>query len=253
MFDLRQRRNGRPLLVGHRGAMAVAPENTMAALEAGLAGGADILELDVQLTADQQVILFHDVDLAQKTGAGGKISDHTAAFLQTLDAGSCFDPAFAGERMPLLADVLAWAKGRVPLMIELKHGPVFDPELDRRTVALITDFDMADEVVLTSFDQFALARVKEMHPGIAASFIYVGRVLNPLALVDGLAVDALSPATDFLTQEEVQQIQAAGYACSPGGFWWDYPTLLAWGVDSISSNDPASVRWDEIASHNRDA
>jgi glycerophosphoryl diester phosphodiesterase len=60
MFDLKQRKNGRPLLVGHRGAMVVAPENTMPAFEVGLAGGADILELDVQLTADNQVILLHD-------------------------------------------------------------------------------------------------------------------------------------------------------------------------------------------------
>ncbi|VAW35092.1 hypothetical protein MNBD_CHLOROFLEXI01-160, partial [hydrothermal vent metagenome] len=72
------------------------------------------------------------------------------------------------------------------------------------------------------------------------SLIYVGRFCDPLALIGETAVDALSPATDFLTLEEVQTIQNAGYACSPGGFYWDYPTLLAWGVDTISSNDPAS-------------
>ena len=57
MFDLRQRKNGRPLLVGHRGAMDVAPENTMVSFAAGLEGGADIVELDVQLTADQKATL----------------------------------------------------------------------------------------------------------------------------------------------------------------------------------------------------
>lgn len=246
MFDLRQRKNGRPLLVGHRGAMDAAPENTLAALEAGLAGGADILELDVQITADRQVILFHDVDLAPKTGVSGKIGEHSSDFLQTLDVGSYFDEAFAGERMPLLAEVLAWAKGRVPLMIELKHGPVFNPELDARTVQLIEDFGMVDDVVIISFDQFALARVKEHNPQIATSFIYVARMQRPLSLVDGLTVDGFSPATDFLTRNEVAQIQAAGYACSPGGFWWDYPTLLRWGVDSISSNDPATIDWDAL-------
>lgn len=246
MFDLRQRKNGRPLLVGHRGAMAVAPENTMPSLAAGLAGGADILEFDVQLTADKQVILFHDTDLAAKTGVKGLVSDYTAEFLQTLDVGSYFGDAFAETRMPLLNDVLAWAKGRIALMIELKHGPIFDPELDAAAVRLIEKHGMEDEVIIISFDQFALKRVKTMNPRIATSFIYVGRFLNPLSLVQNLPVDALSPAVDFLTEAEVNLIHSAGYACSPGGFWWDYPRLLSWGVDSISSNNPASVQWSGV-------
>lgn len=243
MFDLRQRKNGRPLLVGHRGAMGVAPGNTFAALEAGLAGGADILELDVQLTADGQVVLFHDATLDHTTGVNGRVGDYPAEFLQALDAGSWFDPTFAQERIPLLAEVLAWAKGRIPLMIELKHGPVFEPALDRATVSLIEDFAMIDEVVVISFDHFALQRVKQQQPDIATSAIYIGRYLNPLALFTGLEVDGLSPATDFLTPTEVKQIQQAGYACSPGGLWWDYATLIEWGVDTVSSNDPANVVW----------
>jgi glycerophosphoryl diester phosphodiesterase len=246
-FDLRQRKNGRPLLVGHRGAMAVAPENTMAAFQAGVAGGADILELDVQLTADNQVIVFHDTDLSYKAGVAGMVRDYAAATLQSLDVGSYFgDPRYVGAQMPLLAEVLAWAKGRVPLMIELKHGPVFDPRLDEATVALIHDFGMVDEVVVISFDQFALQRVKRLEPRLTTGFIYIARLLDPLGQVRGLDVNALCPATDFLTEGEVRLIQTAGYACSPGGFWWDYPTLLAWGVDSISSNNPAEVKWEEL-------
>ena len=241
MFDLRQRVNGRPILVGHRGAMAVAPENTLSALKAGLAGGADILELDVQLTADKEVVLFHDTELTFKAGVDGWVGDFTAEYLQTLEVGSWFDEQFAGERIPLLRDVLAWAKGRVPLMVELKQGPAFVPELDKATVQLIQDFKMEDEVVITSFDQFALERVKQLTQNITTSFIYITRVRNPLSMVDGLELDALSPATDFMTPDEVKLIQSAGYACSPGGLWWDYPTLISWGVDSISSNDPASV------------
>jgi glycerophosphoryl diester phosphodiesterase len=246
MFDLRQQKNGRPLLVGHRGAMDVAPENTMVSFEAGLAGGADIIELDVQLTADKQVILFHDDDFMRKWGVAGRIGDYTADYLQTWDAGGWFGEKFAGTPMPLLDEVLAWGKARdVALMIELKHGPVYEPELDRATVALIEDHNMVDEVIITSFDQFALQRVQEMNPNIATSFIYICRLLNPLAVVNGLSLAALSPATNFMTREEVQMIQTAGYACSPGGWWWDYPTLLEWGVDTISSNDPASVIWPE--------
>lgn len=240
MFELRREKNGRPLLVGHRGAMDVAPENTLPALEAGLAGGADLLELDVQLTADEQVILFHDTDLFYKTAVRGQIGDFTAEFLQTLDVGSYFNPQFAGLYMPLLEEVLAWAKGRVALMIELKHGPIFNPALDREVVRLIKQCQMADQVVITSFDQFALGRVKQLDPNLTVSLIYVGRFCNPLALIGDMPLDALSPATDFLTLDEVRLIQKAGYACTPGGFYWDYPTLLDWGVDTISTNNPGA-------------
>ena len=245
MFDLRERKNGRPLLVGHRGAMAVAPENTMISFEAGLAGGADIVELDVQLTADKQVILFHDETLMNKTKMQGRVGDYTADFLQTLDVGSWFDEKYAGTPMPLLDEVLRWGKSKdVGIMIELKHGPVFEPELDNATVALIEDHQMVDKVIIIGFDQFALQRIHRLNPNIATSFIYVCRLLDPLAAVSGLTVSSLSPATNFLTSEEVKLIQQAGYACSPGGWWWDYPTLLEWGVDTISSNDPASVVWE---------
>ncbi len=223
--------------------MDVAPENTMPSFIAGLAGGADILELDVQLTADEQVIVFHDDNLLHKTGVPGRVCDYPADYLLTLDVGRHFDQRFAGTRMPLLSEVLVWARGRVRLMIELKHGPVFDPRLDYRTVELIEAHGMVDDVICTSFDQFALRRVKECNRQIATSFIYVGRVLNPLSLVEGLEVNALSPATNFLTYEEVRLIQSAGYACTPGGFYWHYPTLLQWGVDTISSNDPAQVQF----------
>lgn len=240
MYELRREKNGRPLLVGHRGAMAVAPENTMPAFEAGLAGGADLLELDVQLTADEQVILFHDTLLESKTGMRGFVGDFTAEFLRTLDVGSYFDPQFAGLKMPLLDEMLAWAKNRVALMIELKHGPIFEPRLDQQVVRLIEQHGMEDQVVLISFDQFALKRVKQHNPNLTTSLIYVGRFCDPLAMIGDMQLDALSPATDFMTQDEVQRIQKAGYACSPGGFYWDYPTLLDWGVDTISSNNPAA-------------
>ena len=246
MFDLRVRKNGRPLLVGHRGTLATAPENTMPAFEAALAGGADILELDVQLTADRQVIVFHDLSLELKTPLSGLLTAHTAEFLRSLDVGSYFDARFAGTKMPFLDEVLAWAKGRIPLMIELKHGPVFEPALDEAVVALVSDYGLADDVVLIASDQFALQRVKRLNPHIATSFIFSSRLLNPLSMVAGLEVDALSPRSDLLTREEVDLIHAAGYACSPGGFWWDYPQFIAWGVDTISSNNPAAVRWSEI-------
>lgn len=222
--------------------MGVAPENSMPAFEIGLAAGADILEMDVQLTADGQVVVFHDDNLEAKTGVPGRISHYPTDFLQTLDVGRYFHTDFSGTRLPLLKNVLAWAKGRIPLMIEFKHNVFSNPALDAAVVALIEQYQMVDEVVCTAFDQFCLQRLKRLNPRLTTSFIYVCRPLNPLALVAELEVDALSPATNYLSMAEVSLIQAAGYACTPGGWWWDFATLLAWGVDTVSSNDPAGAR-----------
>ena len=248
MFDLRTRKNGRPLLVGHRGAMAVAPENTMASFATALAGGADLIELDVQLSKDKEIMIVHDFDLSYKTGRSGRVDEFTAAELRAMDMGSHFGPEFAGAQMPFLHEVLAWAKGRIGLMIEFKHEPPLfsDETLEERTIAMVRDHDMADEVVFISFDQFALQRAKALAPDIAASYVYISRVIDPVAQLSGLPLDALSPATNFMTADDVKRIQAAGMACSPGGLWWDYPLLLKWGVDTVSANDPGSINWDEI-------
>ncbi|MCZ7673433.1 MAG: glycerophosphodiester phosphodiesterase family protein [Chloroflexi bacterium] len=147
-MNWRQKVNGRSLLVGHRGAMAAAPENTFPPLKRVWLVGADILELDVQRTADNQIIVFHDTLLETKTGQPGMVKDYSAQFLQTLDVGAYFDEKFAGTRMPLLIDVLHWAKTRTPLMIELKHGPIFDPPLDEAVVRLVEEHDMVDNVVI---------------------------------------------------------------------------------------------------------
>jgi glycerophosphoryl diester phosphodiesterase len=248
MFDLRARKNGRPLLVGHRGAMAVAPENTLHSFNAALTGGADLIELDVQLSKDKEIMVVHDYDLGYKTGKSGRVDQFTAEELRAMDMGGHFSPEFAGAQMPFLDEILTWAKGRMGLMIEFKHEPpIFsDKSLEARTIAMVRDHGMEDEVVFISFDQFSLQRAKDIAPEIATSFVYIARVLDPIAQLSGLKVDALSPATNFMTPDEVKRIQAAGLACSPGGLWWDYKVLLEWGVDTVSANDPASINWDEI-------
>jgi glycerophosphoryl diester phosphodiesterase len=228
--------------------MAVAPENTMASFEAALAGGADLIELDVQLSKDKELMIVHDFDLAYKTGQAGRPDEFTATELRAMDMGSHFGPEFAGARMPFLHEVLTWAKGRIGLMIEFKHEPPLysDDTLEARTIEMVRDHGMSDEVVFISFDQFALQRAKALAPEIAASYVYIARVLDPIAQLSGLKLDALSPATNFMTADEVKRIQTAGLACSPGGLWWDYPLLLKWGVDTVSANDPGSIDWDQI-------
>ncbi|NLJ85355.1 MAG: glycerophosphodiester phosphodiesterase family protein [Firmicutes bacterium] len=85
--------------------------------------GADLLELDAQLTKDGHVVVLHDYTLDRTTNGSGPIGEKTLKEVRTLDAGSWFGPEFAGEKIPTFEEVVEWAKGKIRLNVELKSGP----------------------------------------------------------------------------------------------------------------------------------
>jgi len=107
-------------VIGHRGASAYAPENTLASFEKAIDLGADWFELDCALTRDGQLIVIHDDKLDRTTNGQGKVADKTLAELKKLDAGSWFSNAFAGEPLPTLEEALERAKGQIGVYIEIK-------------------------------------------------------------------------------------------------------------------------------------
>src|ERR1700694_5632211 len=114
-LSLRQRlvqERRRVWVVGHRGAMGHRPENTIASFEHALDLGAEWIELDVHLTRDGALAVIHDEAVDRTTDGHGLVRDHTLAELKQLDAGAWFDPAYAGQRIPTLDEILAWACDR---------------------------------------------------------------------------------------------------------------------------------------------
>ena len=108
-------------VIGHRGARAHAPENTLISLRRALADGADGVEFDVRALADGTPVLMHDPTVERTTDGRGALSSFDHTTIGRLDAGIHFDRSFAGERVPLLADVLAEFLGRTFVAIELKE------------------------------------------------------------------------------------------------------------------------------------
>jgi glycerophosphoryl diester phosphodiesterase len=110
-------------VIGHRGASAYAPENTLASFALAKEMGADWFELDSTLTRDGQVIVIHDDTLDRTTNGKGPVADMTLAQLKQLDAGAWKDPKFAGERLPTLAEALDLArKRRIGVYLEIKNS-----------------------------------------------------------------------------------------------------------------------------------
>lgn len=142
-----------PLVIGHRGASADAPENTLAAFALALEQGAQGVELDVQLSADGNVIVMHDATVDRTTGGSGPVSGLTTAELRTLDAGM-------GQRVPTLDDVFEAFGPAMLYNVELKESGLWDSGLAGAVADRIDAYHLHNQVVVSSFQPFSLRRAR---------------------------------------------------------------------------------------------
>lgn len=156
----------KPVIFAHRGASLHAPENTLAAFLLAVEQGALAIELDVQLTADQEVVVFHDATLSRITDGQGKVSDFNLGELQRLDAGINFEPAFQNERIPTLADVFETLPDTIFINIELKNLIAPLDALPVKTAELIKKYQVQQRVLISSFNPIALQRFRRQIPEV---------------------------------------------------------------------------------------
>jgi glycerophosphoryl diester phosphodiesterase len=235
----------RLLVVGHRGAEALAPENTWAALKAGYQAGADILEIDIQLTRDGEAIVYHDFSLQPKLGDSRWVRDLNWVELQDLDVGSWFHPDFCGERIPRLAEVLDWARDRVALWVDLKHGFVApdDDRLEMAALSLIEAAGMMDKVLISSWDQVALARIHAHCPEIPLAVNLPQRVQDPIEYVKRAGAQWLAAFWPQADRQMIAELRAAGIVVALVNiFSGDYTEALRLGADVVSAKDPGAAR-----------
>jgi glycerophosphoryl diester phosphodiesterase len=145
------RLDDRVQIMAHRGSAKAAPENTLAAFRQAITDKADWIELDVQETADGQVVVFHDSDFMKLSRVNLKIWDATMDKLKEIDIGSWFAPQFSAERVPTLADVLNECRDRIRVNIELKYYG-HDHQLEQRVADIVDAHDMASQVIAMSLN-----------------------------------------------------------------------------------------------------
>jgi glycerophosphoryl diester phosphodiesterase len=197
---------GPPVRVtAHRGHARAAPENTLSAVRKAIERGADYAEVDVQLTADGVVVLLHDRDLKRVASVPRRLGELSYDEVRTLDVGSWFDPAFAGERVPTLAEVLDLSRGHIRLNIELKSSGA-DRRLAREVARLAREKDFASECLVTSFDYDDLREAKRYNPGLRTGLI----VAHALGDVSRLEVKALSVRADWLSDDVLRAAHSRG-------------------------------------------
>jgi glycerophosphoryl diester phosphodiesterase len=185
-------------IIAHRGASAYYPENTIPSFEGAIAMGADMVELDVQLSSDKEVVVFHDEKISRCTNGRGKISDHTLASLKKLDAGSWFEGKFKNTKIPVLAEVLAVCKNNIAVNIEIKTeavGLTFFGGIEEKCLKIVEQSGMAKHVVFSSFNPRAIMHLKELDNTAAAAVLFEKKLYGselPSRVMELTGADALN-------------------------------------------------------------
>jgi glycerophosphoryl diester phosphodiesterase len=205
-----------PLIIAHRGDSAHRPENTLASFASALEVGADIIELDVQLTSDGHPVVMHDPTVDRTTDGSGPIAAHSLRELRRLSAGYAplFGAQYAGERVPTLSEVLNFVRGRCKVMIEIKPEAVTDDAeagVEALTVAEVRKARMEKDVVLISFSRRALLRCRALGPEVLRGHLfYEGEAGDVIAGAQEIGSELVMPHKSMLSVELRDRGREAG-------------------------------------------
>jgi glycerophosphoryl diester phosphodiesterase len=235
-----------PLIIAHRGDSAHRPENTLASFASALEVGADIVELDVQLTKDGAVAVIHDPTVDRTTDGSGRVAELTLQQLRALSAGypGQFGSKYAGERVPTLPEVLAFLKGRARVLIEIKREAVSDDAaggIEALSVEAVRRAGMTGDVALISFEPRALLRCRELGPEIKRGHLF--HRATPAEVVAGaraVECDLVMPEKSLLSDELMRMAREARLNVST----WviddaeELRALLRYDLFAIGTNRP---------------
>jgi len=244
-----------PLIIGHRGAAGVAPENTAAAFEVAASLGVPF-ELDIALCASGELVVIHDDTVDRTTDGSGLVSGMTLGALKALDAGSHFGPEFAGERILTLDEVFGRFGGRVPIDVEVKAPAGADVAgLVAGLTEAVARHDLWQDIFVTTFNPYLLEQLRLRAPRILRGQLYGTfedsdlptwqrfalrhRLLNRRAQPDMVAIDHTLASPRY-----VRWLQGRGYRVL---VWTvnepaDLRRVLDAGADGIITDDPAAMR-----------
>jgi glycerophosphoryl diester phosphodiesterase len=236
-----------PLILAHRGASALAPENTMAAFDLAYTLGADGIELDVMLSKDNQLIVIHDDTVDRTTNGSGRVIDFTSTNLKELDAGSTYSVAFRGQKLPLLSEVFEKFGHKFLINVELKnYASPFD-DLTKKVVELIEQHQLSDSVLLSSFNPINLFKAKRINPDIKRGLLIFSGALGKLMRGFFGRIVPYHAIHPFYTDVDEAFVQKAHKLGRKVNVWTvDDPheliRLRNLGVDAVICNDPRAAR-----------
>ena len=185
------------LKIGHRGARAYEPENTLASFRLAIELGVDAVELDVRKTRDNELVVIHNADVNKTTDGNGPVNSFTLEEIQKFVTEK-------GEHIPTLEEVLDVVGKRVKVLVELK-----ETDTEEKVIELIRRKKLMDDVILISFDENILKKIRKLDDKLTLGLIYV-RHKNPIKSALALKAEYLLPLYRFTHSANVKKAHEAG-------------------------------------------
>ena len=232
-----------PVIFAHRGASAHAPENTLAAFELAFTQQADAIELDVKLSADEQVVVIHDPTVDRTTNGKGRVQDLALAELKRLDCGSFFSGNYAAEKIPTLEEVFESVGKRIFINIELTNYKTPRDNLSEVVCMLVKKHQMQKRIIFSSFHASNLSKARSYLPDVPRGLLAMDGLQGVWARSFGFTFgkyDALHPNLKDITQQEINRVHRLKRRVH---VWTvneeqHMRRLFNWGVDGIFTDDP---------------
>lgn len=228
-------RDDRILVIAHRANALGAPENSLPALENSITLGADVVEIDVQLTADGTVVVLHDEDLMRVAGDPRRVSEISDDELSTLRLLSGRDFADAELHVPTLAEYLERSKDQIIVMIELKYYG-FNPQLAENTVDLVRQYGMEDQVQIKSLSYRAVEQMRELAPDLETGYVSAVALGDISRLpVHFLSVSQANITPELVVRATLQEMEVYAWTVNSRE---GMINMILKGVDGIITDRP---------------
>lgn len=234
-----------PKIVAHRGFRAATPENTMPAFAAAVKAGAQGIEMDVVMSADGVPVIIHDRTVDKTTNGSGAVSDMTVPEIKQLDAGSTFDPTFAGTRIPTFEEFAQFMAGHpdVEILLEFK-GPWTVSEVDV-VFDLVKAHGLVERSMLQSFHPTTIESIFAVAPASDRGVLIETEPENLIARATAAGIYTINPDVDYLFEHPdlADRVREAGmkmqvWTANDPAQW---ERLVSMGVDAIITDNPAGL------------
>jgi glycerophosphoryl diester phosphodiesterase len=230
----------KPYILAHRGASALAPENTAASFQMAIDVGADGVEFDVQMTKDNEPVIIHDEKVDRTTNGQGYVKDFLLKEIKTLDAGISIPSKFEGEKILTLNETLEIVKQCNMINIELKNGIIEYPGLEEKVIHAVRSYHLEEKVILSSFNHFSIHKISAIAPDIMAAILYISILYNPWDYARQVGAGAIHPHYLGITDEMIEKSHENGikvnvYTVNQDS---DIIRMRKHGVDAIITDYP---------------
>ncbi|MGB6127221.1 MAG: glycerophosphodiester phosphodiesterase family protein [Psychrilyobacter sp.] len=228
-------------IVAHRGASGYAPENTKASILEGLKQKCDGFEVDVQLTKDNEVVIFHDWSLERTTNGNGFLKDQTLTELKNLDIGSWFSKEFKGEKIMTLKELLEIVPIEKLLNIEIKvrHGEI--NQIEKKVIEILEKSSrLNNNIIISSFDHRVIKKINEINPEIQVGLLITAGLLDLKNYVSNFNLYSIHCGAEFINKinvDDLKEIDIKTYAWTVNTLE-ESKILASFGVEGIITNYP---------------